>query len=147
MLEWHKIWSFHKHDTINHMGSIHFSYTWLCNWEHPFSTWSKGKSLGALHTGQALPWRASPTWCGTIRFLCAPTAQLVYQPSTTLNSTTSFEIHYQKPNLQVSHILDNQSSYQPVTRQEKPPWFPTNTIGKPRGAWPTFVSFLGAHAF
>jgi len=22
-----------------------------------------------------------------------------------------------------------------------------NIIGKPRGAWPTFVSFLGAHAF
>jgi hypothetical protein len=51
------------------------------------------------------------------------------------------------PNLQVSHILDDQSSCQPVTRQEKPPWFPANTIGKPRGAWPTFVSFLGAHAF
>jgi hypothetical protein len=51
------------------------------------------------------------------------------------------------PNLQVSHILDDHSSCQPVTRQEKPPWFPTNTIGKPRGAWPTFVSFLGAHAF
>jgi len=51
------------------------------------------------------------------------------------------------PNLQVSHILDDQSSCQPVTRQEKPPWFPTNTIRKPRGAWPTFVSFPGAHAF
>ncbi|CAM6042276.1 unnamed protein product, partial [Sphagnum compactum] len=35
-------------------------------------------------------------------------------------------------NLQVSHILDDQSSCQPVTRQEKPPWFPANTIGKPR---------------
>jgi hypothetical protein len=32
-------------------------------------------------------------------------------------------------------------------RQEKPPWFPANTIGKPKGAWPTFVSFPGAHAF
>ncbi len=51
------------------------------------------------------------------------------------------------PNLQVSHILDDQSSCQPVTRQDKPPWFPANTIGKPRGVWPTFVSFLGAHAF
>ncbi len=51
------------------------------------------------------------------------------------------------PNLQVSHILDDRSSCQPVTRQKKPPWFFTNTIGKPRGAWPTFVSFLGAHAF
>jgi len=43
--------------------------------------------------------------------------------------------------------LDDQSSCQPITRQEKPPWFPTNTIGKPRGAWPTFVSFPGTHAF
>jgi hypothetical protein len=43
--------------------------------------------------------------------------------------------------------LDDQSSYQSITRQEKPPWFPTNTIGKPRGVWPTFVSFLGAHTF
>ncbi len=51
------------------------------------------------------------------------------------------------PNLQVSHILDDQSSCQPVTRQEKPPWFHANVIGKPRGVWPTFVSFLGAHAF
>ncbi len=51
------------------------------------------------------------------------------------------------PNLQIFHILDYQSSYQPVTRQEKPPWFLVNTIGKPRGAWPTFVSFLGAHTF
>jgi hypothetical protein len=51
------------------------------------------------------------------------------------------------PNLQVSHILNDQSSYQLVKRQEKPSWFPTNTIGKPRGAWPTFVSFPGAHAF
>jgi hypothetical protein len=31
--------------------------------------------------------------------------------------------------------------------KKKPPWFLTNTIGKQRGAWPTFVSFLGAHAF
>jgi len=43
--------------------------------------------------------------------------------------------------------LDDQSSCQPVTRQEKPLWFPTNTIGKPRDAWPTFVSFPRAHAF
>jgi hypothetical protein len=52
-----------------------------------------------------------------------------------------------EPNLQVSHILDDQSFCQPITRQEKPPWFPPNTIGKPRGAWRTFVSFLGAHTF
>ncbi len=51
------------------------------------------------------------------------------------------------PNLQVYHILDDQSSYQPVIKQEKPPWFLVNTIGKPRGAWPTFVSSLEAHAF
>jgi len=43
--------------------------------------------------------------------------------------------------------LDDQSFCQLVTRQEKAPWFPTNTIGKPRGVWPTFVSFLGARAF
>jgi hypothetical protein len=43
--------------------------------------------------------------------------------------------------------LDDQSSCQLVTRQEKPPWFPTNIIGKPKGVWPTFVSFPGAHAF
>jgi hypothetical protein len=35
----------------------------------------------------------------------------------------------------------------PITKQEKPPWFPMNTIGKPRGAWPTFVSFPRTHAF
>jgi hypothetical protein len=43
--------------------------------------------------------------------------------------------------------LDDQSSCQLVTRQKKPPWFLVNIIGKLRGAWPTFVSFLGAHAF
>jgi len=51
------------------------------------------------------------------------------------------------PNLEVFHILDNQSYCQLVTRQEKLLWFLTNTIGKLRGVWPTFVSFLGAHAF
>jgi hypothetical protein len=51
------------------------------------------------------------------------------------------------PNLQVFHILDDQNSCQPVTRQEKPPWFFANTIGKPKGVWPTFVSFPRAHAF
>ncbi len=48
--------------------------------------------------------------------------------------------------MKVSHILHDQSSRQPVTRQEEPR-FLANTIGKPRGAWPTFVSFQGAHAF
>ncbi len=48
---------------------------------------------------------------------------------------------------QVSHILDDQGSCQPITRQEKPPWFLMNTIGKLRGVWPTFVFFPGAHAF
>jgi hypothetical protein len=51
------------------------------------------------------------------------------------------------PNLQDSHILDEENSCQPIIRQEKPPWFFTNVIGKPRGVWPTFVSFSGAHAF
>ncbi len=36
------------------------------------------------------------------------------------------------------------TSYQPTTKH---PWFPMNIIGKPRGVWPTFVSFLGAHVF
>jgi hypothetical protein len=49
--------------------------------------------------------------------------------------------------LQVSHILDDQSSCQLVTRQEKPPWFHANTIGEPKGGWPTFVSFPRAHTF
>jgi hypothetical protein len=44
------------------------------------------------------------------------------------------------PNLQVFHILDDQSSCQQVIKQEKPPWFPMNTIGKPRGVWPLFPS-------
>ncbi len=43
--------------------------------------------------------------------------------------------------------MDDQSSCQPITRQEKHPSFLTNTIGKPRGVWPAFVSFPGAHAF
>jgi hypothetical protein len=30
---------------------------------------------------------------------------------------------------------------------KNPPWFLVNIIGKPRGAWPTFVSFPRAHAF
>ncbi len=51
------------------------------------------------------------------------------------------------PNLQVFHILDDQSSCQPVIRQKKPPWFLVNTIGKPKGVWPTFVSLLKAHTF
>jgi len=64
-----------------------------------------------------------------------------------LNSVISCEIHHQKPQPAFFHILDDQSSYQPVTRQKKPPWFPMNIIGKPRGVWPTFVSFLGTHTF
>jgi hypothetical protein len=51
------------------------------------------------------------------------------------------------PNQQVYQILDDQSSYQPVIMQEKPPWFPANTVGKLRGVWPTFVSFPRSHAF
>jgi hypothetical protein len=41
----------------------------------------------------------------------------------------------------------------PISRQVaalrmiKPPWFLANTIGKPIGVWPTFVSFPIAHAF
>jgi hypothetical protein len=60
-LEWHKIRSLHGHGTIDHLGSIHFSYAWLCNWKHPFLVWPEGESLGTLHVGQALPWRVVPT--------------------------------------------------------------------------------------
>ncbi len=85
--------------TINHLGLIHLSHIWLCNWEHSFSAWSEGESPGALHTGQALPWRAVLTWSGTMQFLCAPVVQLVDQLGTTLSSTASSEIHYQRPEL------------------------------------------------
>jgi len=104
-LEWHKIQSLHRHGTIDHLGLIHFSYTWLCNWEQPFSTWPKGKNPKALHVGQTLPWKAAPTWCGTMRFLCVLVAQLVDQLCTTLSSVVGFEIHHQRPQLaSFSHI-------------------------------------------
>jgi len=80
---------------IDHLGSIHFSYAWLCNWEHSFSAWREGESPGALHVGQALPWRAAPIRCSTMRFLCTPVAQLVDQPCTTLNF--GYEIQHQRP--------------------------------------------------
>ncbi len=96
-LEWHKIQFLHGHGRIDHLGSIHFSYAWLCNWKHPFLAWPKGESPRALHTSQALPWRATPTQCGTMQFLCALTTQLVDQPCTTLSFAVSFEIHHQRP--------------------------------------------------
>jgi hypothetical protein len=65
-------------------------------WKYPFSVWPKGKNLGSLHTGQALPWRATPTQCDTIRFLYTPTAQLVDQPCTTLSSIVGSEIHHHR---------------------------------------------------
>jgi hypothetical protein len=83
--------------------SIHFSYAWLCNWEHPFSTWPKGESLGTLHDNQT--WRAPPTQCGTMQFLCALVSQLVDQLGTILSSAASSEIHHQRPQLvSFSHI-------------------------------------------
>jgi len=90
----HKIPSFHEHGTINHLGSIHFSYAWLCNWEHPFSTWPKGESQGALHASQALPWRIVPIRCSIMWFLCAPATQLMDQPCTTLSFAVGFKIHH-----------------------------------------------------
>ncbi len=66
-------------------------------------------------------------------------------PLSVLQSVLRYTIT--NPNLQVFHILDDQSSCQPVTRQEKPPWFPTNKIRKPRSDLPTFVSFPKAHTF
>jgi hypothetical protein len=73
--------------------------------------------------------------------------QLVDQPYTTFSFVVVLKCKTKDPNLQVSHILDDQNSYQPVTRQEKPPRFPTNIIGKPIGVWTTFFSFPKAHAF
>jgi hypothetical protein len=96
-LEWHKIRSIDEYGTIDHLGLIHVSYVWLCNWEHPFSTWQEGASPGALHAGETLPWRVVLIRCSTMQFLCAPIVQLVDQPCTTLSSTTSSKIHYQKP--------------------------------------------------
>jgi hypothetical protein len=96
---------FHEHGTINHLGSIHLSYVWLCNWEHPFSAWPEGKSLRALHIGQTLHWRVALIRCGIMRFLCAPATQLEDQPCTTLNFAISSEIHHQKPQpTSFSHI-------------------------------------------
>jgi hypothetical protein len=89
--------AFHGHGTIDHLGSIHFSYTWLCNWKHPFSAWPEEENPGTLHTNQTLPWRAAPIQCGTMRFLCALTTQLLDQPYTTVSSTISFEIHHWRP--------------------------------------------------
>ncbi len=90
---------------IDHLGLIHFSYAWLCNWEHPFSTWLEGESLAALHASQTLPWRAAPIWCGTMQFLCTSVAQLVDQPCTTLIFVFGSKIHHQIPQLEgFSHI-------------------------------------------
>jgi len=104
-LEWHKIRFLHGHGMINHLSSIHFSYDWFCNWKHPFSIWPEGKSPGALHAGQTLPWRATPIRCGTMWFLCAPITQLVDQPYTIFNSTVESDIHHQRPQpASFSHI-------------------------------------------
>jgi len=104
-LEWHKIWSLQGHGTIDHLGSIHFSYAWLCNWKYPFLAWTKGEIPGALHVGQTLPWRTPPIWCGTMRFLCTPATQLVDQLDTTLSCVAGFEIHHQRPQpASFSHI-------------------------------------------
>ncbi len=98
-LEWHKIRSFHGHGTIDHLGSIHFSYPWLCNWKHPFSAWPNGESSRALHVGQTLPWKAVLIRCDIMRFLCTPAAQLMDQPCTILSFVVGFEIHHRRPQL------------------------------------------------
>jgi len=104
-LEWHKIWSLHGHGTIDHLGLIHFSYTWLCNWEHPLSAWPKRESLGTLHPGQALPWRVTLIQRDTMQFLCTSIPQLVDQPYTTLSFVVGSKIHHQRPQLAgFSHI-------------------------------------------
>jgi hypothetical protein len=104
-LEWYKIRSFHEHGTIDHFGLIHFSYVWLCNWEHPFLAWPEGKSLEALHTSQTLHWRVAPIRCGTIRFLCIPIVQLLNQPNTIFSSIVGLKIHNQRSQpIGFSHI-------------------------------------------
>jgi hypothetical protein len=100
-----KIQSLHGHGTIDHLGSIHFSYAWLCNWKYLFLAWAKGESPGTLYVGQALPWSAASTWCSTMQFLCTPATQLVDQPCTTFNSAIGSEIHHQRPQpVGFSHI-------------------------------------------
>jgi hypothetical protein len=95
--KWHKIQYIHGHGMIDHLGLIHFSYAWLCNWKYPFSIWPEGESPRALHASQALPWKVALTQCGTMQFLCTPITQLVDQPCTTFSSVVGFEIHHQKP--------------------------------------------------
>jgi len=103
--EWHKIQFLHKHGMTNHLGSIQFSYVWLCNWEHPFSTWPKRENPRALHVSQALLWRTALTWWSTMQFLCTPATQLVHQPCTTLSCAFGSEIHHQEPQpVGFSHI-------------------------------------------
>jgi hypothetical protein len=58
-----------------------------------------------LHIGQALPWKAALTRCGTMRFLCALAAQLVDQPCTTLSFAVGSDIHHHRPQpASFSHI-------------------------------------------
>jgi hypothetical protein len=145
-LEWHKIRSLHGHGMIDHLSSIHLSYAWLCNYEHPFSAWPKGESPRALHAGQALPWRAAPTRCDTMQFLCAPVAQLVDQLCNTLSSVIGSEMHHQRPQpISFSHI--GWSKLLPTSYKAKETSISCEQIGKPKGVWPTFVSFPRAHAF
>jgi hypothetical protein len=66
--------------------------------------------------------------------------QLVDQPCTTLNFVVGFEIHHQRPQLAGFHILDDESSCQPITRQKKSPWFLANTIRKEVLGPPLFPS-------
>jgi hypothetical protein len=82
-----------------------------------------------------------------MRFLCALTTQLVDQPYTTLNSVIGFEIHHQRPQLVgFSHV--GWLEFLPTNyKARESSLVPTNIIGKPRGVWPTFVSFPGPHAF
>jgi hypothetical protein len=70
-----------------------------------FSAWPKGKSPGALHASQTLPWRALLTQCGTMRFLCALVAQLEDQPCTIFSYAIGYVIHHQRLQLvDFSHI-------------------------------------------
>jgi hypothetical protein len=82
-----------------------------------------------------------------MQFLCAPTTQLVDQPCATLSSAVGSKIHHQKPQpAGFSHI--GWLELLPTSYKAKE----TSLVScehnrKPRGAWPTSVSFLRGHAF
>ena len=49
--------------------------------------------------------------------------------------------------IQVNSILEPGHITLPVTRVDFPPFYPANTVGQPRSALPTLVSYPGSHSF